>query len=471
MLGIAQHQSRNYAAAVATLQSAIDLRPDDPLLFNNLGSALRANGDLPGALAAFRRATELAPDLAAAWFNLGKTLRTHSYIAEAKQALERALECDPSHAAARASLGDVLKTFGETESAATLFRSTLGDKREAARAWFKLANLKTIPFSAEDTRRLRMLFDDSSLSVDERIHAGFALSKALEDQSDYASAFAVLSEANRLKRATLVWDGGAYTKRVEAIAHAFATPLATESEDALGSEAIFVICLPRSGSTLTEQILSSHPEVEGANELHDLGDVLREESARRELPFPEWVPSATPADWRRMGLEYLRRTERWRQSRPRSTDKGLTNWMYVGAAAAMLPGARFVNCRRDPVETCLGGFRQLFSRGNEYTYNLDELAIHWHGYDRLSRLWQAIYPERVHELIYETLVADPEKRIRELLAFLGLPFDPACINFHRSERNVRTASAAQVRQPLRGDTARANRYGNAIDALRRALQT
>lgn len=230
-----------------------------------------------------------------------------------------------------------------------------------------------------------------------------------------------------------------------------------------------MISMPRSGSTLVEQILSAHPQIEGGGELPDLDAVLAAESNRRRRAFPDWVSDASPADWRRLGEDYLARTARWRTHAPHFTDKALDNWPLVGAAAAMLPGARFILCRRDPLETCLGCFRQLFAFGNHYSYDLDELAAYWREHERLLRAWRVRLPLRTLELVHEELLADQQGQTRRLLDFLGLPFDPACLDFHRSTRPVRTFSAAQVRQPLQADTARAQRYGAALQPLREAL--
>ena len=238
----------------------------------------------------------------------------------------------------------------------------------------------------------------------------------------------------------------------------------------LYEEVIFVVSMPRSGSTLVEQILAAHPEVEGANELEVLPDLLVAESRRHGVDFPHWVGHATPADWDRLGKTYLEQTGRWRQSRPRFTDKALSNWLYAGAIRAMLPGARVIDCRRDPVETCLSCFRQAFARWHGYAYDMEELAAFWRDYDKLSRIWPERIPEAFHTLVYEELLADPEREIRRLLEFCGLPFDEACLRSHEIERSVRTASASQVREPLRRDTARALRYGELRALRRRALQ-
>ncbi|MET0232018.1 MAG: sulfotransferase, partial [Rhodanobacteraceae bacterium] len=227
---------------------------------------------------------------------------------------------------------------------------------------------------------------------------------------------------------------------------------------------------PRSGSTLVEQILAAHPDVEGASELPDLEAVILEESTFRNQRFPEWVASATPADWQRMGERYLHRTRRWRESKPRFTDKMPDNWLLAGAALAMLPGARVVNVRRDAVETCWSCFKQLFGAGRHgYSYDLSDLAETWRDYDRLSTFWARRFPDRVREQSYEKLVAEPEAETRALLDFGGLAFDPACLEPHAATRSVRTASAAQVREPLHAGTARSAAYGVRLDPLRRML--
>ena len=187
------------------------------------------------------------------------------------------------------------------------------------------------------------------------------------------------------------------------------------------------------------------------------------------MPFPHWVGAMDDAGWRRLGERYLDRTARWRANRPRFTDKMPNNWMYAAAIRRMLPGARIVHCRRDAVETCWSCFRQIFWSAHDYSYDLADLAAYWHACDRAMRHWQARSPARIRGQVYEDLLADPEGQTRALLDFCALPFDAACLRPHEATRSVRTASAAQVREPLRRDTARASRYGDRLDPLRRAL--
>ena len=468
LLGITRQMQGRTADAVAVLRHALDKVPGDALMLTNLGTALRASGDLEAAIVTLRRATDIAPDLAAGWYNLGRALGPAGHTGEAHEAYERALRCDPGHVKARISYADTLRVLGRIDESAAAYRAVLG-KPGAIQAWLRIANMQTVKFTAEETSALERLFAAPTTRENDRVVLGFALAKALEDQGRYAEAFTVLSTANSIKRRYVQWDPHAFSTRIDSIMKQFARPPATASPPALGHEVIFIVSLPRSGSTLTEQILASHPDVEGASELPDFGNVLEEESRRTGLDFPDWVPQATPEDWRRLGVSYLARTARFRRERARFTDKALSNWRLIGAAMAMLPGAHFVNCRRDPVETCLACFRKVFTNGQAFTYDLSDLAAYWRDYDRLMRFWNARYPHAVRDQVYEKLLADPETETRALLAFCGLSWDPACLRFYETPRNVRTISSAQVREPLRGDTARAPLYRELLTPLRLAL--
>jgi hypothetical protein len=199
--------------------------------------------------------------------------------------------------------------------------------------------------------------------------------------------------------------------------------------------------------------------------------VISQESIRRGVPYTRWAEHATPADWERLGRDYLARTARWRAERPRFTDKLPNNWALIGAAHAMLPEAKFIACHRDPVETCWSCYKQLFAPGLvSYAYDLGELAAYWRDYDRLARFWVERYPSHVRAQSYEALLAEPESEIRALLDFCGLPFDERCLRFHEAKRSVRTLSSGQVRQPLRRNTARGPRYGELLAPLRDALK-
>lgn len=467
MLGNVQAMRGQYAEAVATLQRASGARAQDPLILNSLGIALGKAGRPDDAIAALRQACTLEPGLAGAWFNLALI---HAGLAEYEQAIDalrRVVSLAPTHHNARSMLADILREDGRTDDARAAYRDVLARQPLSGMAWWGLANIKTVPLQAGDVDAIRRALVNPQTGAHDRVALLFALAKGLEDQQRYAEALAALEQANTSARQRKpAWNAAALSAQVDALLATFQAPKITGSD--FGSEAIFVVSLPRSGSTLIEQILASHPQVEGASELGDLWQVVAEESQRRQRPLAEWAKGLPAADWRRLGERYLERTARWRTQRPRFTNKMPDNWLYAGAALAMLPGARIVACRRDPLETCFSCYRQMLN-GNAYTHDFNDLAAYWRDFDRAVRHWQATDPKRVRVQVYEELVADPEAQTRALLDFCGLPFDPACLRFYETERRVRTPSASQVREPLRRDTARTAKYGALLDPLREAL--
>ena len=470
MLAVAYQLGGHTAEAIGVVRHAQRSNPSDALLMNTLGSLLQSAGDVAGANVAFRRACELAPDLASAWMNLGTNLLTQSDVRQAESAFARAIEIQPGYVAARIAHGNALNALGRTDEAIAAFRAAIAANPRAALAWAGLAEIKTVALTADDIGALERLVVDPPLADEDRATAGFALGRGLEDQQRYAEAFDAFAKANATMRALMPWDAAAHSAYVDGIAQAFDAPPATAGDPARGSDVVFVISLPRAGSTLVEQILGAHPDVEGAGEINDLALIVQEESARRGEPYPAWIGKATAEDWQRLGTQYLERTARWRASRRVHVDKAVFNWQFVGAIVAMLPGARIVNVRRDPVETGWSCFKQRFARGQQvFSYALEDIGAHWVDYDRLMFFWHARFPRRIYDLSYESLVASPEAEIRRLLDFCGLPFAASCLKSHKSERVVRTASAAQVRQPMRSDTARAANYGARLDPLRRAL--
>jgi hypothetical protein len=304
----------------------------------------------------------------------------------------------------------------------------------------------------------------------DRLLIEYALAKACEDAGSYPEAFSLLTDANGRKRSQVGWSASHFSQQIRHAEQVFATvPLNGVEDPAFGSEAIFIVGLPRSGTTLVEQIIASHSRVEGANELSDLGRVLTEESARLRKPYPDWTPGATRDDWRRLGQRYLDSTARWRRRRPVFTDKMPSNWLFIGAIRAMLPGARIIVCRRDPFEKCWSCYKQYFYGGWDFTFSLDDIAAYWRDFDRNVTSWMQREAGHIREQSYEALLENPETEIRNLLAFCGLPFEGACLEFHKSSRSVRTASAGQVRQPLQKNAAKAARYGALLDPLRLAL--
>lgn len=468
LLAIALRLQNRNAEALELLRTAVARRPHDALIQNGLGTALDAAGDGAGAIAAFRHACELAPQSAQLWSNLGKTLSDHGHFEDALPVLERAVQLS-DHGATQLRLAYALRVLGHTDAAARRYRELIARNPADGTAWLGLASLKTRPFSLADISAMQQVLAQQQLSEDARISTGFALAKALDDHAQYPQSLAALVAANALIRHLRPWHRAEFSAHVDAVLGAFAQAPAGASA-LQGDEVIFIVSMPRAGSSLTEQILASHPQIEGAGELDDLTAVIVAESQRRGVPFPQWVALTGADDWQRLGQDYLRRTSRWRRPGMRFTDKLPGNWLRAGAALAMLPGARVIDCRRDALETCFSCFRQLFLEGAQaFSYDLDDIAAYWRDYARTCRHWQALYPQRLRVQSYEALLAAPEQQIAALLEFCRVPFDPACLRYTETRRSVRTASASQVREPLMRDTAREAKYGTLLDPLRAAL--
>jgi tetratricopeptide (TPR) repeat protein len=468
LLGVTRHLQKRRAEAVEALRAALERLPADPLILCNLGVALRASGESAGAIVCLQRACELAPDLAAAWYNLGRVLARSGRPDEAAAACEQALRCDPRHAGAHIALGDVLRSHGDVDRAAAQYRQAL-DLPESARAWTRLVKLK-VGLDAGETARLEQRYFDIDLDHEDRVAAGFALVDALEQDDRHEEAFTILGTVNALQRRTMKWDAAVFRRGNEAVADAFTSPPKTAAAAEAGREAIFVVGAPMAGSAQVCDILASHPEVESVGELSAIADVLGEESQRRGAEFPAWVPAAKPADWRRLGASYLERTAPRHGRRPRFVDKTLANWRVVGAIQAMLPAARIVHCRRDPLETCLANYRHLFPRGHAYSYDLHELVDYWHDCDGLMRYWNARYPHRLHDVGQEDLLAEPAAQIRRLLDFCRLPFDAACLRYHQSADGVRAINSTRARVALSVEEPRTAHYGELLGPLRLLLE-
>ena len=468
LLGILLHQTNRPLEAVATFREALSLAPGDLELRILIAQAQASANDWVGALTSMRDVTADHPD-AKTFYLLGRLLEQHGELEEALTLMQRALALDPKHPQARLQVARDSFYCGDFETAEKEFKNLIVAGQELASAWHGLAEMKTVKFTAVDAAVLKSLASDPKFAGLERATLLHALGKAQEDVRDYRAAFATYSEAAAIESRAIPWNTATFTHYVQSIREAFAEPIESAKGDA-GREVIFIIGMPRSGSTLIEQILASHREVEGGSELPDLNLVVIDESSRRRAPLPKWVGKATPDDWQRLGADYLARTSRWRTTKPRFTDKSPGNWVLIEAVLAMLPGAKIIDCRRDAVETCWSCFKQFFAPGRAaWSSSFDDLAQYWKLYTSYCDAMAGRYPERVRIQSYEKLLGDPEAQTRELLAFCGLEFDRACLRPHDTSRTIRTASAAQVRKPLARGAIASDRYGVLLDPLRDAL--
>lgn len=468
LMAILYLHTRRVPLAIQTLQLALEHHPGDALLHCDLGNAHATCGDQPAAIGAWEHACALGPGQATVWFNLGRAHQQQGDSHAAVESLQQACALAPELLPAKILLGDALVHIGRFEDATQQYRDALRLHPACGDAWRGLSNIKTVALSEDDGMQISMHLLRRDIADSDRIAMSHALGKLEEDRGRYPQAHAAFVAANTLQRRLTPWSAHAFTGYLDQVL-ALTRELPAPIDPELGRESILIVGQPRSGSTLFEQILAAHPDVEGAGELPDLGIVIQRESQRRQMPFPAWIQLASAGDWHRLGLEYLERTARWRASKPRFVDKMPENWKLAGVLRAMLPGATVIETRRDPLETAWSCFKQQFYNQPHFACDAGDIAVHLRGCERAMDQWRANDPKHLHLHRYEDLLAGPEARIRTLLADCGLAFDPACLHFHAANRSVRTASAAQVRQPLRGDTARVLLYGVLLDPFWQAL--
>ena len=476
------------AQAEAMLEERVRLLPGDAAAWRLRGEVAWRQGDRDQAIALLARTLAIAPGFSAARELLVRLLQMGPEATEALAHATELLDQEPDnvgHALLKASLlvrlgeqedaariyrdliargagspriwlnlGHVDKTLGNQADAIAAYRSALADDPALGEAWWSLANLKTVHLDAADIAAMeRVQHDQEDDEQASQLH--FALGKAYEDAGDPATGFAHYAHGNALRRKGLDYDEARIIGGAQEHAQLFTAPfLASRAgQGCAANDPIFVVGLPRAGSTLVEQILSSHSQIEGTLELPDLmiiGDRLHARVAEGEFAsFADAVRSLAPSDLVRLGEEYLDRTRPHRKlGRARFIDKMPNNWMYTGLIRLILPNAAIIDARRHPMGCCFSGWKQYFARGQLFTYDLAEIGRYYRAYVAQMAAFDRAMPGAVHRVIYEAMVADTEGEVRRLLDHVGVPFEEDCLAFYRNRRAVRTASSEQVRQPI-----------------------
>ena len=449
--------------AVALLSKVTMLAPEFAAAWINLGALYIDQRKWIKGVESYRTATRLDPDNATAWFGLANALAQATYPEESAAAYRRAVELDPGDANAQLGMAHVLKAVGRQEEAVAAYRSAIALRPDLGEAYWSLANLKTFRFAPDDVAAMSAQVDRQDLQTTTSVHFCFALGKACEDLGDYEEAWRWYQAGNERQRPLMSHDPLVMEERYNAILSTFTEDF-LRSHEGHGFDAadpIFIVGLHRSGSTLIEQILASHSQVEGTAELPNLWHVASSVGRYRpdNVVFPRAARDLRPKDWRAYGKQYIEETRRHRQTnRPRFTDKLPNNFPLLGFLHLILPNARIINARRHPLDTLLGNYKQLYGSGLDYAYDMDELADYYRQYDRVMQHWEQVLPGKVLTVHYEDTVLDLESQVRRILGFCGLPFEESCLQFYRNERAVKTASSEQVRRPI---------YTDALGAWRR----
>jgi tetratricopeptide (TPR) repeat protein len=445
-------------AALALLERCLELAPGFGAARYNYAVLLHRLNDPERSLAEAERLLAANPR-SPAYRNLHAVLlsRVGEYQRSA-DAYAQLLEEYPANAKLWLSYGHVLKTRGSQDESIEAYRRSIVYDPKFGEAYWSLANLKTFRFDAADLAEMQAQLARADLDGDSRLQFHFALGKALEDSGDYASSFAHYAQGNALTRAAHPYDPELNSRRVARLKATFSRKF---FEDRVGSgcaasDPIFIVGLPRAGSTLLEQILSSHSAVEGTTELPEIITLAKDLRAQAEsgdiASYAEVLATRSAGELRAMGERYLERTRIHRKTdRPYFIDKMPNNFLHVGMIHAVLPNAKIIDARRHPLACCFSNFKQYYARGQNFSYSLVDMGRFYRDYVDLMAHFDAVLPGRVHRVIYERTVEDTESEVRRLLAYCGLPFEPGCLRFFENERPVRTASAEQVRQPIYRD--------------------
>jgi tetratricopeptide (TPR) repeat protein len=442
----------------------------------------------PDAEILLERALELAPSFLPARHNYAVILHRQRKPGPALTQVEKLVEADPLNPSYRTLKAAISSSIGDYDTALDLYAGVLADYPNNARVWmsyghalkttkrqsecvetyrksiglaphlgeayWSLANLKTFKFSPADIEAMQAQLQRKQLTPEDRLHFHFALGKAFEDAGQFAESFKQYEEGNRVRRAGVGYDAAWNSEQMRR-SKALFTPeffAARAGYGATAPDPIFIVGLPRSGSTLLEQILSSHPLVEGTMELADVINIVKElggAQSRARSTYPDSVAALDADALRALGERYLEQTRIYRRTdAPYFIDKLPNNFAHTGLIHLMLPRAKIIDARRHPLGCCFSGYKQHFARGQHFTYSLDEIGRYYRDYVELMAHYDAVLPGRVHRVIYERMVEETEGEVRRVLDYCGLPFDARCLRFYENERAVRTASSEQVRRPI-----------------------
>ena len=485
-LALIVHQRDGNKEAVRLLGRAVKARPDDASFWNNLANVLRADGRPSQAIDAYREALHLMPSHVSAHYNLGLALLDIGDSNEAAEAMRRGLEHEPSNADLWSGLGEALAAAQHSDQATSAFHTALrldphhaetlvnlghaaldrGETTSAIETFRKALSLvpdmpealaglaRCWRFSPEDSTEIdamtRALENTDTLGRGE-VLLHFSLGKVYDDCAQYEQAFEHYRLGNELKSRQNHFDATRHTDFVTRTMAVFdVLRLAQPVCDIDTERPVFIVGMPRSGTSLIEQIVASHPQAAGAGELAYLGKLCHGLSNElgSETPYPECVSDLTTRKGRRLAGGYLDVLGASREAGERVTDKMPTNFLYLGMIALLFPRAKIIHCEREPLDTCLSNYFQLYGPAQFFSYRFEDLVSYYQDYRRLMAHWREVLPIEIHRVVYEDLVEAQEKVSRVLIDYCGLPWDDACVSFQQTERRVHTASNWQVRQPV-----------------------
>ena len=448
-MGILAFKSGNHDIAEAMLTKALKLDPTYSLAWANLAQVFSVTGQLDKAKKSFKNILNMTPKNGLIWAEYGTVLTKLANYKEGRDAYLKALEFKPDSPRVHLSLGHVYKTMGEIDNSIDSYKNTILQNNLSGEAYWSLANLKTYSFSENEIKDMEETLKGDMSDI-ERSQMYFALGKAYEVKKDFDKSFKNYYEGNKVKKALIKYSSDDTTDNTKRILDFFnqenIQKLAKSSTK--DRDPIFVLGMPRSGSTLVDQIISSHSKVDGTQELPNIIKIAAELNTNNQNNYPEVLKELDDSKLSNLGKDYISETAWARDSAPFFIDKMPNNFIHIGLIKTILPNAKIIDTRRDPMDTCFSCFKQFFARGQLFTYSLEDLGNYYTDYIRAMNHWHNVYGKDIYTVHYDNVINETEETIRELIDYCELPFEKECLEFYNSSRPVKTPSAEQVRQPI-----------------------
>jgi tetratricopeptide (TPR) repeat protein len=450
LLGLLAFKTKDYDISERLFMRVLEIDPTFSLAWDNLAKLFRVQNKLSKSIPAFENLIKLDPYNFEALVSLGTIYIKLSKYHQGINLYEKSLTIKPENPRVYLSLGHALKTIGQREKSEIAYHNAIKFYPFSGEAYWSLANLKTYKFSKKEISNMKLAIN-KNIHPNEQIQMHFALAKALESNNQFEDSFNHYKEGNWLQRKQIKYNSEEYKLSIDDLITFFKSnkDIFKSRANIKNDDPIFILGLPRSGSTLIEQILSSHSLIDGTQELPNIMAISRDiKLIDPNNGYPNNLMDIDTSSFNDFGQKYIDETRWARSSKPFFIDKMPNNFVHIGLIKLILPNAKIIDARRNPMDACFSCFKQYFAKGQHFTYDLDDIARYYKDYLRLMDFWNELFPREIFTINYEDIINNPNKKIRELLNFCNVEFENSCLDFHKSKRPVKTASSEQVRQPM-----------------------
>jgi tetratricopeptide (TPR) repeat protein len=450
LMGLLAFKTKDYDISERLFMRVLEIDPTFSLAWDNLAKLFRVQNKLSKSIPAFENLIKLDPYNFEALVSLGTIYIKLSKYHQGINLYEKSLTIKPENPRVYLSLGHALKTIGQREKSEIAYHNAIKFYPFSGEAYWSLANLKTYKFSKKEISNMKLAIN-KNIHPNEQIQMHFALAKALESNNQFEDSFNHYKEGNWLQRKQIKYNSEEYKLSIDDLITFFKSnkDIFKSRANIKNDDPIFILGLPRSGSTLIEQILSSHSLIDGTQELPNIMAISRDiKLIDPNNGYPNNLMDIDTSSFNDFGQKYIDETRWARSSKPFFIDKMPNNFVHIGLIKLILPNAKIIDARRNPMDACFSCFKQYFAKGQHFTYDLDDIARYYKDYLRLMDFWNELFPREIFTINYEDIINNPNKKIRELLNFCNVEFESSCLDFHKSKRPVKTASSEQVRQPM-----------------------